>query len=157
MIKRDPSNSKIPVWAANALKACESPRVMDKPSVQKNSGHQVLEKVFKNGAVKYKVFNIKQQRNPIEHTTKLDSEQSMQTEVSRYVPDKNRPSNQSKVTRNNAIMERSLAFVSKDQPQTLACSKDEVKIQSQANHQGLMNQAQKTKTFAQNLLEMLEH
>ena len=38
MIRKDPSNSKIPVWAANAIKACESPKVMEKPSV-KNNGH----------------------------------------------------------------------------------------------------------------------
>ena len=91
MIRKDPSNSKIPVWAANAMKACESPKVMEKPSV-KNNGHSVLEKVFKNGAVKYKVFNMRQ-RMPIEQTTKIDSEQTMQTEVSRYILDNNRPSN----------------------------------------------------------------
>lgn len=28
MIRKDPSNNKIPVWAANALKACESPKNM---------------------------------------------------------------------------------------------------------------------------------
>jgi hypothetical protein len=38
MIRKDPSNGKIPVWAANAMKACESPKVMEKPSV-KNNGH----------------------------------------------------------------------------------------------------------------------
>lgn len=75
VIKKDPSRDKIPVWAQNAIKACESPKVIEKQNLKGNNGHQVLEKVFKNGAVKYKVFNMKQ-RPGVEQTTKLESEQT---------------------------------------------------------------------------------
>jgi hypothetical protein len=33
VIRKDPSRDKIPVWAANAIKACESPKLIEKPSI----------------------------------------------------------------------------------------------------------------------------